>query len=191
MGETKTPIFAIIRCAIRNPLRLIGQGVEMRAQLGKRHDRIDWPAVLDNVEVVGPEIHDARTVLARDISIADVPLGRHGPIKDRRPRRNLIDSERYITLEDRERLPHAVACNAATNWESSWMSASMLSPSVSDRDEHSSTALLFCHKLKFSSNDGSINALGSVLARWMTGWTAPRFDYTLLAQRLRNLQLEG
>src|SRR5262249_61464669 len=71
---------------------------------------------------------------------------------------------------------------------SSWMSASMLSPSASERGEHSSTALLFCHKLKFSSNDGPINPLGSVLARWMTpDWTAPRFDDTLLAQRLRNL----
>jgi hypothetical protein len=109
MGETKTPIFAIIRCAIRNPVRLIGQAVEMRVQLGKRHDRIDWQAVLDNVEVVGPEMHDARAVLARDISIADVPLARRGPIKEQSPLRNLIDSERDIKLEDRERLPHAAA----------------------------------------------------------------------------------
>src|SRR5215472_17997068 len=72
--------------------------------------------------------------------------------------------------------------------KSSWMSANMFSPSASERGEHSSTALLFCHKLKYSSDDGPINPLGSVLARWMTpGWTALRFDYTLLAQRLRNL----
>src|SRR5215813_4205220 len=117
MGETKTPVFGVVGGTIGNPFRTIGQRVEMPAQLGKRHDCIDWQTVLDDVEVVCREIHNTRAVRARDVSIADVPLAWHCPIQNRSPRRNLIDSERDVALEDRERLPYAVACNAATNRE--------------------------------------------------------------------------
>jgi hypothetical protein len=37
--------------------------------------------------------------------------------QDRSPRRNLVDFERDVVLEDRERLPHAGAGNAAANRE--------------------------------------------------------------------------
>src|SRR5215471_17137523 len=117
MGETKTPVFGVVGGTIGYPLRTIGQRVEMPARLGKRHDCIDWRTILDDVEVVCREIHNTRAVRARDITVADVPLARHYPIQDRSPRRNLIDSERDVALEDRERLPHAVAGNAATNRE--------------------------------------------------------------------------
>src|SRR5215475_8480293 len=117
MGETKTPVFGVVGGTIGYPFRMIGQRVEMPAQLGKRHDRIDWRTVLDDVEVVCCEVHNTRAVRARDVSIADLPLARHCPIQDRSPRRNLIDSKRDVALEDRERLAYAVAGNAATNRE--------------------------------------------------------------------------
>ena len=105
MGETKTPVFSVIGGPIRYPVRLIGQGVEMRAQLGERHDRIDWRAVLDDVEIAVRKVHNMPAVGARDVGVTDVPLARHGPVQDRRPRGNLIDRKRDIALDDAERLP--------------------------------------------------------------------------------------
>src|SRR6516225_3123722 len=76
MGEAETPVFGVIGGAIGNPVGLIGQGMEMGAQLGERHCRVYWLAVLDDVEVVGREVHDARAILTRDVSVPDIPLTR-------------------------------------------------------------------------------------------------------------------
>ena len=73
--------------------------MEMGTQLRQRHYRIDWLAVLDDVEVAGRKIHYAGAILVRNISVANVPLARHDPIQDFGPRRNFIDLEWKVTLE--------------------------------------------------------------------------------------------
>src|SRR6516225_7235310 len=104
MGEAETPVFRVIGGAIGNPVRLIGQGMEMGTQRGERHCRIYWLTVLDDVEVVGREVYDARAILTRDVSVSDIPLTRHGPIKSRGSGRDLIELKRDMILKGRERL---------------------------------------------------------------------------------------
>jgi hypothetical protein len=94
--------------------------MEMGAQLRERHNRIDCPAVLDNVEVVGCKIDNARAVRARDIGGSDVPLGWYGPVKNLGPRRDLTEFERDVISEDRERFSYTIPGNAPANREDSF-----------------------------------------------------------------------
>ncbi len=89
----------------------------MRAQVRQRHDRIDRPAILHDMQVVFGEIHNARAVLTRYIGFPNVPFVRNGPIKDFGARRNLIDLERHIALEELQGLAHAVAGDASADRE--------------------------------------------------------------------------
>ena len=52
VGEAEAPVFRVIGSAVWNPVRLIGQSIKMRLQIRKRHSCIDWPTVLDDMEVV-------------------------------------------------------------------------------------------------------------------------------------------
>src|ERR1700761_811210 len=69
------------------------------------------------MEIVFCEIHNARTVLERNIGLADIPLVRNGPIEDLGSRGNFINDERNKTLKDLERLARAISSDAATNWK--------------------------------------------------------------------------
>src|SRR5260370_32834976 len=91
--------------------------MEMRAQLGERHDRIYWLAVLEDVKVVGREIDNARAVNAGNVSFPDVPLAWHRPIEHWGPRGNLVKLEWDVALQDRERLPNSIPGDAAANRE--------------------------------------------------------------------------
>ncbi len=95
---------------------MIGQGMEVRTQFGKQHKRIDRPAVLDNVEVAGREIHDLGAIWARDISVPNIPLAGTVQSNTRFPREP-HQPRAGCSAEGFQRLPYAIASDAAANRE--------------------------------------------------------------------------
>ncbi len=111
-AEAEAPILVVIRGTERDPVRVLGVGVEVGAKLGEGHRGTDRDAVPEYVQVRAAEVDDALAGCVRDPCIADVPLTRQHPVEHLGTARDLCDLERYLPPEDRERLADAVSGKA-------------------------------------------------------------------------------
>ncbi len=113
LAEAEAPALRVVRGPVRDPVRPVGQRVEMRHELGAGEARGHRWAVVDDVEVRAPEIDDARARGVLDPRVANVPLRGDRPVEDLRPAGNLVDLEAgQLLAETPERLPEAIAGDA-------------------------------------------------------------------------------
>ena len=65
---------------------------------------VDGRRVADDMQVVLAEVEDLRAALIEDVGVADVPLAWDDPVECLRARRDLVDGQRHVLLEDAQRL---------------------------------------------------------------------------------------
>lgn len=81
MREAKSPVFHVIGGTIRDPVRPVRYGTQMRSSIHQRHSGVDWPTVLYDVQIALSKIHNPRPILASDIRLPDIPLQGNGPVE--------------------------------------------------------------------------------------------------------------
>ena len=114
-GEAEAPVAAVVRRPVRNPVGVVGQGVQVRAELVERHPRPRRGAVAHQMQVVIREVHDAATVPIGDPGSADVPLVADRPVEHLRAAGHAHRLEWHGLAQDAQRLAHAVAGQAAAH----------------------------------------------------------------------------
>ena len=85
LGEAEPPALVVVGGAVGDPVRLIGQGVKMGAQILQGQSLADGNAVADDVQVRPPEVHHAFAAGVLDPGVPDVPLLGYRPVQDGRP----------------------------------------------------------------------------------------------------------
>ena len=111
----ETPILAIVRGAIRNPIRLFENRREMRFEFCERNFSTKRRTVIEDVQIRLFEINNLVTGGIFDVRVADIPFVRHSPIQDLRSGRHLMDFNRNLTLKNFQRFTKAIAGDAAAN----------------------------------------------------------------------------
>src|SRR6185436_284324 len=76
---------------------------------------IDRLRVIDDVQVVVPEVDDRTSVGAAERRALDVPLERYLPVEYARARRHFVHLERDATADSAQRVSEPVAGNAAAD----------------------------------------------------------------------------
>lgn len=79
---------------------LLGQRENMTFQLLERQLGMDGGTVVQNMQVRSFEIDNAIALLVCNVSVPDIPLGRNGPIEDRRSGRDLLDRKFNVAPEN-------------------------------------------------------------------------------------------
>src|SRR5262249_19751489 len=115
MRQAESPALLVVRGNIRDGLGLLRQTEEMLIQFSEGHLAIHGSRVADDVKIVAPEVHNAAAARVGDESIADAPLLRDGPIKDRGTGRNLVNLQRDKFSQDTKRFTNSGASDAAAD----------------------------------------------------------------------------
>ena len=89
----------------------------MPIQLIERQHPLERDAVVDEVQVVGPEIDQPLAGQIGDIGVLDTPLIRNLPVIARRSGRDLAQIERSHLAQALQCLAHAIAGQAPTDRE--------------------------------------------------------------------------
>src|SRR5262245_28771307 len=112
MAQAKTPIFLVIRSAIRNPIRVFGRGEKMFLQLRERKLGVDRSAVAHDVEVALFEVDDFFAAGVLNIGIADVPFFGYRPVEHFGSAGNLMDLELDQAAQHAQCFAYAAAGDA-------------------------------------------------------------------------------
>src|ERR1700676_3020837 len=94
LAQTKAPFLSVVRRAVRNPVRVIRQGVQVLLQLPKRKLHLSRNAVVDDVQIRAPKIDNAIAARVLDVGISDIPFAWDRPVKHLRSARHLLDLKR-------------------------------------------------------------------------------------------------
>jgi hypothetical protein len=89
--------------------------VNVLLQRRKRQRRIDLRAVVQDVQVVAPEIDDPLAGRVLDVGVPDIPLARDRPVEHRRAARYLVHLEINVPGETDPAATHAIARDAPAN----------------------------------------------------------------------------
>jgi hypothetical protein len=115
VAQTKTPRLLVIARSVRNPLRMVRQGKNVRLQFIQGHRLSDGLAVADDMQVAGSEVGDFFAFGGFYVRVPDVPFLRDNPIEYRRACGNFSDIQRNVFLQDPQRLSNPVPRDAAAN----------------------------------------------------------------------------
>src|SRR5690242_6976994 len=98
MGQAESPVFLVIRRAVRDPIRMLGKRKQVRPKCAQWHSRVHRRTVIQDVQVALSKVHDPLPVRPLNIGIANIPLFRYGPVEDRGPSWYLSDLQRNAVL---------------------------------------------------------------------------------------------
>ena len=113
LRQAESPGLPVVRRAIRDAIRALGQRVEVLLELRQGHPRPHRHAVADHMEIGFLEVHDAVAGGVLHPRVTDVPFVRDRPVEHRDAGRNLVEREWKTTADPAERFAHAVAGDAA------------------------------------------------------------------------------
>src|ERR1700722_935039 len=94
LAQTKSPFFPVVRRAVRNPVRVIRQGVQVLLQLPKRNLHLSRNAVVDDVQIRVPKIDNAIAARVLDVGIPNIPFAWDSPVKHLGSACHLLDLKR-------------------------------------------------------------------------------------------------
>ena len=113
VAEAEAPRGGVVGGPVRDQAGLVGERVEVVAQGPQRHPIPRRDAVLDEVQrALGPVDHP-RAVGRSDVGVADAPLLGDRPVEHAGAGRDFRDPERDALADGQQRLPQAVAGDAA------------------------------------------------------------------------------
>ena len=115
--QAESPALPVVARPIGNPVRLIGQGVQVRAKLREGHGGPDRHAVAHHVQGMLTEVDDPLAARILHVGIADVPFPRHRPVEHRRAARHFGEHQGRDALQAPEAFPHPVTGDAAAERE--------------------------------------------------------------------------
>src|SRR3990172_12398723 len=87
----------------------------MLFQLTQRDLLIQRDIVTHDVQIAFLKVNNLIALRIFKVGISNVPLFRHRPVEDFRPAGNLVESERYVLLEQAKTDSDSISCNAPTN----------------------------------------------------------------------------
>src|SRR6266702_5317242 len=119
MGQAESPVFLIVRRAVRDPVRSIGKRKQVRLEFAQWHGRVHRRTVIQDVQVALPKVHDPLPIRTLDIGIANIPLFRYGPVEHRGTSWDLNDLQLNTVLDQGQCPPDAVTRDVPTNRVSS------------------------------------------------------------------------
>src|SRR5262245_44205904 len=93
MWQTESPGFRVIGRLVRNPVRMLRNGMKMWLQFRQRHRVVNWDTVVDDMEIRLIEIDNASAVGTLDVGVLDIPLFRNNPIEDSSARWYLLHGD--------------------------------------------------------------------------------------------------
>ena len=118
MREAEPPPLLVVGRHVGDRVRLVLQRVQVRLQLRQRQRRRRRASSSPRrAGCSRRKSRSARRSRSSDVGVADVPLRRDDPVEHLRARRDLMDRQRDVLLEDAQRLSHAVAGDAAADRE--------------------------------------------------------------------------
>ncbi len=94
---------------------MLGNSEQVRSQIAEAHGGVHGDAVIQNMQVTLPKVHNPLPVRRLDISISNVPLFRDGPVEDRRARRHLNRLQRNPVCDQSQCPPDAIAGDASAD----------------------------------------------------------------------------
>ena len=123
MAQAKAPLFLVIGGAVGNPVWVLGQGGQVRAQLRQSHTLVHGAAVVQHVQVGGFEVNHPLTFVTFsrifhqrfNISVANRPFFGHVPVKHGCAAGHFVDGDGQQLLNMRHGFAHAGAGDAAAN----------------------------------------------------------------------------
>src|SRR5581483_5320406 len=110
--KAETPAFLVVGCTVRNPVGVLGDGVQLRLEFAERHRRAHRNAVTHDLQVALLEVYDPPPAGLCNIGISNIPLLRYRPIEHRRPGRNFRYLKRDSLPDGGQRLPNSVTGDA-------------------------------------------------------------------------------
>ena len=113
--QAETPVLVVVRGSVRRHVRALRVGEEVLPELAQGQPLADGDAVAENVQVRVREVDDPLPVGPGEPRFPDVPLPRQRPVVDLCPTRHFGALERDLLLDQVERLPDAVAGEAAAD----------------------------------------------------------------------------
>jgi hypothetical protein len=112
MGEAEPPGLLVIGRAIRDPVRIFRDGMQIWSQLTELKGSGYGHAVIDDVEVMPLKINNPDTTRVLNVCVADVPLLRNSPVEDRCTGGHFEELERNPFTNQVQCLPYPVARDA-------------------------------------------------------------------------------
>ncbi|KPV52094.1 hypothetical protein SE17_17495 [Kouleothrix aurantiaca] len=115
LAQAEAPLALIIAGAVGHPIGMLGRCEQVRAQLAQRQRALHRLAVVQHMQVRLAEIDHALAAAVFDIGVANIPLVGHQPVEHGRARRNLMQRQRHVFLQDAQGFAHARAGDAAAD----------------------------------------------------------------------------
>ena len=79
--KAEAPGLAVIRRAVRNPVRSLRQGKKVRSEFSERHSSVNGDAVIQHVKTALVEIHNPFPCDILDVGVPDIPFLRNCPVE--------------------------------------------------------------------------------------------------------------
>ena len=115
MAEAEPPRLLVVRGAVGNPIRKVGQRVQVFLQLGQRYPFPDRNAVVDDVKIRLLEVDDPFALRVLHEGVADVPLLGDRPVEDLGAAGDFANHERNVLGNMSQGLAETAAGDAAAN----------------------------------------------------------------------------
>src|SRR5882672_9288086 len=115
MSDAKCPVLLVIRSSIRDEARLVRQGMEMTLEFAQRNALPHRHAVAHDVQIRLCKVDDFFAALVFYVRVANIPFARNDPVKNRGPGRNFMNPQGDVLVKLMQRMPYAIAGDAAAN----------------------------------------------------------------------------
>ena len=112
VGHAESPLLCVVGRPVGNEIRLLWKCEHVLLQLLERHLLMHRDAVVQDVQIRTPKIHDTLARWALYVGVANVPFTRHDPIEHLCPSRYLVQLEVDVATQQAQGLPHAITGDA-------------------------------------------------------------------------------
>src|SRR5258708_35588270 len=112
MTQAEAPVCVVVGRAVSNPIRVIGQGKQVRLEFIQRKYATYRNAVVENVQIRFLEVDDALTPGILDVGIGNVPLRGNSPIENLRAAGNFVNIQSNVLADDSQCAADTVPGNA-------------------------------------------------------------------------------
>ena len=115
VAHAEPPVVGEVRRAVGDPVRLVGQAVDVLAKLAQRQAAVHRDAVVHHVEVAVCGVEDHPAVGVPDPRLAEPPFARHGPVENPGVARHLGADQPDLPVQNVQRLPDPRPGHAAAD----------------------------------------------------------------------------
>src|ERR1700681_3083398 len=115
MAQAKAPLTVVVAGPIGDPVLVRRDGVQPGLELLEPKGGTHWLGVIEDMQIVGLEIHYPATVRVCHPGILDIPFERHFPVEYLGAAGHLVPVKFNATIDQPQRLAYAGTGNAAAD----------------------------------------------------------------------------